>query len=118
MIENKPLKNSETERSLSNISELIHSAKQGNDSARQLIIKNHQRFVNAVIRQYLQKGFMDRTNTSASSLCFTYDELIAAGNIGLSMAIDNYDPSRGFRFVSYAMWWIRQSILTSIAQQK
>ncbi len=66
-----------------------------------LITENH-RLVEAVAKQYLNRGL-------------TMGQLIEEGNKGLVKADERYDASKGFKFLSYAVWWIRQSILEALA---
>lgn len=72
--------------------------------AREKLIKSNLRFVVSVAKQY----------TSVSNLV-TLDELIEEGNLGLCKAAEMFDPTRGFKFISYAVWWIRQSILSFLS---
>ena len=67
----------------------------------ELIIKNH-RYVEAVAKQYLNQGL-------------TQEQLIEEGNKGLVKAANSFDESKGFKFMAYAVWWIRQSILEALA---
>ena len=62
-------------------------------------------FVASVAKEYLNNGL-------------SLDELVEAGKIGLGKGAMKYDHSRGFRFISYAVWWIRQSVLQAIANKK
>lgn len=62
-------------------------------------------FVASVAKEYLNNGR-------------SLDELVEAGKIGLGKGAMKYDHSRGFRFISYAVWWIRQSMLQAIADKK
>ena len=62
-------------------------------------------FVVSVAKEYLNNGL-------------SLDELVEAGKIGLGKGAMKYDHSRGFRFISYAVWWIRESILYAIADKK
>ena len=62
-------------------------------------------FVTSVAKEYLNNGL-------------SLDELVEAGKIGLGKGAMKYDHSRGFRFISYAVWWIRESILYAIADKK
>ena len=68
--------------------------------ARELLVKSNLRFVVSVAKQYAQ-----------ASSSVTLEDLIEEGNIGLCKAAEMFDPTRGFKFISYAVWWIRQSIL-------
>ena len=62
-------------------------------------------FVTSVAKEYLNNGL-------------SLDELVEAGKIGLGKGAMKYDHSRGFRFISYAVWWIRESMLYAIANKK
>ncbi|MBQ6188842.1 MAG: sigma-70 family RNA polymerase sigma factor [Bacteroidaceae bacterium] len=67
----------------------------------ELIVEN-ERYVECVAKQYLNQGL-------------TLEQLIEEGNKGLVKAAKRYDPSKGYAFMSYAVWWIRQSILLALA---
>ena len=64
----------------------------------------YNRFVTSIAKEYLDEGL-------------SLDKLVEAGKAGLSKAALKYDHSRGFRFISYAVWWIRQSILQAIEEK-
>lgn len=76
--------------------------KKGDRQALQALIKANLRFVVSVAKQYQGKGL-------------SLSDLVNEGNIGLMEAAQRYDPSRGFKFISFAVWWIRQHILQAIA---
>ncbi len=82
---------------------LIREAKEGNQEARNRLIRANLRFVVSVAKQYMSSGI-------------PLDDLISEGNLGLIKAIENFDETRGFKFISYAVWWIRQAILNLIAK--
>lgn len=84
--------------------ELAHEIKMGDQNAKQRLITANLRFVVSVAKQYQNKGL---------SLC----DLINEGNIGLIKAAEKFDDTYGFKFISYAVWWIRQSILQAVAEQ-
>jgi len=67
--------------------------------------KKYDSFVTSISKQYLNKGL-------------SLDELVEAGNTGLEKAALKYDHSRGFKFIAYAVWWIRQSMLVAIEEKK
>jgi DNA-directed RNA polymerase sigma subunit (sigma70/sigma32) len=69
------------------------------------LVKCNSRFVISVAAQYQKQGL-------------TLEELIEAGNEGLRKAAMKYDASRGFKFIAYAVWWIRQSIIQAIEEKK
>ena len=73
------------------------------DKARQRLIEANLRFVISVANQYHQHN-MDLS------------DLISEGNIGLIKAAERFDDTRGFKFISYAVWWIRQSITSAICE--
>ena len=79
------------------------SALAGDIGARDQLARANLRFVISVAKQYQNRGL-------------TLAELIGAGNMGLLTAVDRFDPERGFKFISYAVWWIRQAILQSLAE--
>ena len=74
------------------------------ERAKDKLIRANLRFVVSVAKQYQHKGL-------------SLSDLIDEGNIGLVKAAEKFDPTRGFKFISYAVWWIRQSILQAIAEQ-
>ena len=84
--------------------ELAVKAKQGDILARDRIVKANLRFVVSVAKKY-QCG------------AFELNDLINEGNIGLMIAIDKFDPEKGYHFISYAVWWIRQTILKAIYEK-
>ena len=84
--------------------ELAQQIKKGDRKALERLTKANLRFVVSVAKQYQNKGL-------------SLPDLINEGNLGLIKAAERYDESRGFKFISYAVWWIRQSILQAIAEQ-
>ena len=84
--------------------ELSQKAKNGDKAARDKIIKANLRFVVRVAKKYQNHG-LDLT------------DLISEGNIGLINAIEKFEPSRGYHFISYAVWWINQSILKAVSEK-
>ncbi|MFT5376670.1 MAG: RNA polymerase primary sigma factor [Candidatus Latescibacterota bacterium] len=83
--------------------ELANRIKEGDNSARDELAQANLLFVISVAMKYKNRGL-------------SLAELISAGNMGLMTAVDRFDPSRGYKFISYAVWWIRQSILQSLAE--
>lgn len=84
--------------------ELFTSSKAGDEVARQQIITANLRFVVSVARDYKDYGL-------------SLVELISEGNVGLLEAVKRFDETRGFKFITYAVWWIRQAILKALAEQ-
>ena len=84
--------------------QLAVAAKKGDVSARNKLVQSHLRFVISVAKKYQNNGL-------------ALEDLISEGNIGLIQAIEYYDVSRGLHFISYAVWWIRQSIMKALNEQ-
>jgi len=83
---------------------IAHAAASGNITARNKLVKSNLRFVVNVAKRYQGHGI-------------PLEDLISEGNIGLIKAVEKYDAGRGFHFISYAVWWIRQTILKALADQ-
>jgi RNA polymerase primary sigma factor len=78
-------------------------AKKGDAAAADALINANLRFVVSVAKQYQNQGL-------------SLEDLIAEGNLGLMKALEKFNPCYGFKFISYAVWWVRQSILSALAQ--
>lgn len=96
-----PMVNLDEEEQLAN--QIRNGGKQG-ERAKDKLVAANLRFVVSVAKQYQHKGL-------------SLTDLIDEGNIGLVKAAQKFDETRGFKFISYAVWWIRQSILQAIAEQ-
>ncbi len=85
-------------------SELALKAKAGDKMAREKLINANLRFVVTVAKKYQGQGL-------------PLEDLINEGNLGLLTALDKFEPEKGYHFISYAVWWIRQSILKAVCEK-
>lgn len=83
---------------------LARSAKEGSQDAKDKLIQANLRFVVNVAKKYQNQGL-------------TLSDLISEGNLGLITAVDKFDVEKGYHFISYAVWWIKQSILKAICEK-
>ncbi|TXI13307.1 MAG: sigma-70 family RNA polymerase sigma factor, partial [Polynucleobacter sp.] len=84
--------------------EVATNAKSGDFMARQAMIEHNLRLVVSIAKSYMNRGL-------------PFPDLIEEGNLGLMHALDKFEPARGFRFSTYATWWIRQSIEKALMSQ-
>ena len=86
------------------LAQAIRKGGREGERAKDKLVKSNLRFVVSVAKQYQHQGL-------------SLTDLIDEGNIGLVKATEKFDETRGFKFISYAVWWIRQSILQALAEQ-
>ena len=84
--------------------DLVLKAQKGVLAAQDKLISANLKFVVAIAKQYINQGF-------------AFEDLISEGNIGIVKAIEYYNPEHGTKFLTYASWWIRQSILSALTEQ-
>ena len=84
--------------------EIARKALGGDSKAKDTLITSNLRFVVNVAKKYRHSGI-------------PFEDLINEGNIGLMTAVDKFDPEKGYHFISYAVWWIRQSILKAVCEK-
>ena len=95
---------SSTPLSASDEIELARRIKEGDEEARNGLVEANLRFVVSVAKEYQNKGV-------------PLADLVSAGNMGLITAAERFDENKGFKFISYAVWWVRQAILQTLAEQ-
>ena len=95
---------SSTPLSASDEIELARRIKEGDEEARNGLVEANLRFVVSVAKEYQNRGV-------------PLADLVSAGNMGLITAAERFDENKGFKFISYAVWWIRQAILQTLAEQ-
>ncbi len=83
--------------------ELVHRARAGDERAMHQMVEANLRFVVRIARGYHGRGL-------------SFMELVSEGNLGLLEAVQRFDETRGFKFITYAVWWIRQAILRALAE--
>ncbi len=84
--------------------ELAKRVRMGDSQAKEILVKANLRFVISVSKKYQNQGL-------------SLPDLISEGNLGLLKAAENFDETRGFKFITYAVWWIRQFIVQAISEQ-
>lgn len=84
--------------------ELAVKSKHGDSAARAKLIESNSRFVISIAKKYQGRGL-------------PLEDLISEGNIGLINAIDKFEPEKGYHFISYAVWWIRQAIMKALSDK-
>ena len=84
--------------------QLARRIRAGDEAARNELVEANLRFVVSVAKDYQNRGL-------------SLAELISAGNMGLIIAAERFDETKGYKFISYAVWWIRQSILQTLMEQ-
>ena len=84
--------------------ELMEGVRKGDKAAREKLVSANLRFVVSVAKQYQGQGL-------------SLPDLINEGNVGLIRSVEKFDPSRGFKFISFAVWWIRQAIIHALAEK-
>ena len=83
---------------------IAHLAAEGNKAARDKLVNSNLRFVISIAKKYQNKGLL-------------LEDLISEGNMGLMSAVTHFDADKGYRFITYAVWWIRQAIIKAINEK-
>ena len=103
-MEEKQNMNKKKQMTINEELELVRAIKNGDEEAMKKLSEVRLRFVESIVKRHLDKGL-------------SFDELMTEGNKGLIAAARNFDESRGFKFISYAVWWIRNSMLWAVEQR-
>ena len=98
------MNNNQNQMTINEELELVRAMKNGDEEATKKLSEVRLRFVESIAKRHLDKGL-------------SLDELIAEGNKGLIAAAEHFDENRGFKFISYAVWWIRNSMLWAVEQK-
>lgn len=103
-MEKKQNMNNRNQMTINDELELVRAIKNGDEEATKKLSEVRLRFVESIAKRHLDNGL-------------SFDELMTEGNKGLIAAARNFDESRGFKFISYAVWWIRNSMLWAVDQR-
>ena len=103
-MEKKQNMNNRNQMTINDELELVRAIKNGDEEATKKLSEVRRRFVESIAKRHFDKGL-------------SFDELMTEGNKGLIAAARNFDESRGFKFISYAVWWIRNSMLWAVDQR-
>jgi len=103
-MEKKQNMNNRNQMTINDELELVRAIKNGDEEATKKLSEVRLSFVESIAKRHLDKGL-------------SFDELMTEGNKGLIAAARNFDESRGFKFISYAVWWIRNSMLWAVDQR-
>ena len=103
-MEKKQNMNNRNQMTINDELELVRAIKNGDEEATKKLSEVRLRFVESIAKRHLDKGL-------------SFDELMTEGNKGLIAAARNFDESRGFKFISYAVWWIRNIMLWAVEQR-
>ena len=103
-MEKKQNMNNRNQMTINDELEFVRAIKNGDEEATKKLSEVRLRFVESIAKRHLDKGL-------------SFDELMTEGNKGLIAAARIFDESRGFKFISYAVWWIRNSMLWAVDQR-